>query len=382
MEKNTITNLFEHYAIKTVLALLGIIGTVFTFITYFQENEVNLKYEITANTNVLDFNADVNKLEVFYDSTNLKLTKENLRIYTIKVINNGRKDLIKEYYDSNDPLGIMISTGQIIENPEIIQSSNDYIKRNIKISNFEKAKITFSQIILETNEYFIIKLLILHKTDSIPRIIPIGKIAGQKDVIVINSFDIKENSSYLLRAFKGTIGVQLLRLFGYALAFIGLIIIIVSSIASIDSYHGKIKRKRILNEFMNLKNYKYSRMDEVIFDYFKNEKTYYLDKIQTLLDDGLELNILYKKLSEEIKQVKQKNKRDERFYYEPTEEEENWTLINDMIKDGFLIKEKQNLIINSYMKDTLNKFLAFLQKNNYNKYSIRPTLKSIDNLSN
>lgn len=132
--------IFENIALKTVITVMGLVGTAVTIFAFLQEKKVEIRYEIVSNTNVLDFNAEIGKLEVIYDSTNLKKSQENLRIYTVKIINNGNQNLLKEFYDENDPLGLQLSSGKIIEQPEVIQSSNDYLKRNVKIqvSNNEK----------------------------------------------------------------------------------------------------------------------------------------------------------------------------------------------------------------------------------------------------
>lgn len=80
MEYTNFKNLFDNFASKSFITILGIVAAIITIYAFLQEKKVDLRYEIIANTNVLDFNADVCKLEVTYDSTNLKLTNENLII--------------------------------------------------------------------------------------------------------------------------------------------------------------------------------------------------------------------------------------------------------------------------------------------------------------
>ena len=170
MKDNIISKLFNNIASKAAITLLGLTAAGITIYAFMIDKNVELRYEIVANTNVLDFNADIGNLRVTYDSTNLKETNENLRIYTIKVVNNGEKDILKEYYDENDPLGLAINSGRIIEKPEIIQTSSDYLNRNVNIENYLVNRISFSQVILETGEFYIIKLLVIHKNDTIPDI--------------------------------------------------------------------------------------------------------------------------------------------------------------------------------------------------------------------
>lgn len=117
MDENPFRKLFDSLASRTFIAIIGIIGSIITVYAFLQEKKVNLRFEVIANTNVLDFNADINKLEVIYDSTNLKQTKENLRIYTVKIINRGDQNIIKQFYDENDPVGLKIIRVKLLNNP-------------------------------------------------------------------------------------------------------------------------------------------------------------------------------------------------------------------------------------------------------------------------
>ena len=179
-ENNQFKRFFQNYISQTFIAFFGIIGTIITIYAFLQEKKVELRYEILSNTNVLDFNADVNKLNVIYDSTNLRQTHENLRIYTIKIINIGEQTLTNNFYDKNDLIGIKILNAKIIEKPQIIETSNNYINRNAKIINYTKNNFSFYPIIIEKGEFYTIKFLVLHKTNSSPKLISIAKLQTKK----------------------------------------------------------------------------------------------------------------------------------------------------------------------------------------------------------
>jgi hypothetical protein len=362
MEDNLTNKIFNNIASKTVLALIGLFAAVITIYAFLQEKSVDVRYEIIANTNVLDFNADISKLEVSYDSTNLKQSNENLRIITIKIINNGKQHLFKEYLDNNDPLGLVISSGKIIEKPDLIQTSNDYLKRNIKLHNFTKNKLTFSQVILESGEFFVLKLLILHQKDEIPKINSFGKIAGQKNIEVVNSVDIKTEKTFLLNVYEGNIWTQLLRLLSYFLIGVLIILIIVGISEKIDTIREKKRKIKMVREFKKIKSYNYTRMDDAIFDKYKLQGSYSLKHSQILLKNEKDLNENYSELSRELKSKEFRRHRridntNLRFFYE-----DDWHLINDMISDGILYKENDKLSVNQPMKDTINKFIDFLKE--------------------
>lgn len=366
---NLLNKLFDNLASKTVITLLGIIAASVTIYAFLQEKKVDLRYEIIANTNVLDFNAEISKLEVTYDSTNLKQTKENLRIYTVKIVNNGDQNILKEFYDENDPLGLKVSSGKIIEKPEIIQTSNDYLSRNVKILDYNYDKLNFSQVILETGEFFIIKLLVLHKTDSIPNVNSFGKVAGQTKIEVVNAVDVKEDLSFWGKVYSGNGWIQILRLLSYFLAVVFMIIVIAIISTQIDSVKEKKKKKKIVEDFKNLKTYEYTRMDDAIFDRYRESGSELFKKMQKLLKDEKQLNLIYNELSKELKSKEYRRFRHiegkARLYYE----RDDWTTINEMTKDGIIFREKDKLTINQAMKDTLDKFIEFLkEKNEFKKY--------------
>lgn len=362
MENNFFKKIFDSFASRTVLALFGLVGTAVTIYAFIQKEKVDLRYEVIANTNVLDFNADVNKLEVFYDSTSLKQSQQNLRIYTIKVINNGDQNIIKEYYDENDPLGIQISPGKIIERPQVIQTSNDYLKRNVKIIDYQKDKISFSKVILESGEFYVVKLLVLHKKDIPPVIISFGKIAGQKNIPIVNSIDTKEQLSFFGKVFFGDVWVQLLRLLLYFLVGVLIITIVILFSERIDSYQRKKGRMKIVEEFKNLKTYQYTKMDDAIFDRYKKDEHNSFVNMKRLIEDEGQLNKIHKKLTEKLKDKGYRNlATDINSRLISRRESNDFTVINEMISDGIVFREQDHLVINQAMKDTLGKFINFLE---------------------
>lgn len=362
MENNFFKNLFESFLSRTVITLLGIVGTIITIYAFLQEQKVDLTYEIVANTNVLDFNADLSKLEVTYDSTNLKQTKQNLKIFTIKVVNHGDKDILKEYYDSNEPLGMQIKGGRIIETPELINASSDYLKRNLKTRILTNEKINFSQVILESNEYFIIKILVLHKKDVVPRILSTGKIAGQKDITVMSAIDVKKDYSFLEQTFYGSAWTQVVRLISYFFGLLLIIAFIIIVATSIDRFSDKRKKSKIISNFKNLKSYEYTRMDDAIFDRYRKDGPSIVKEMQKLVNSETELNETYTKLSEGLRSKEFRRFRNSEgvsYRYKNS----NWSVIKEMISDGVVFKDQTSLRINLAMKDTIEKFVIFLEEN-------------------
>ena len=363
-EEDTITNFFDKYNSRTFFTIFSLIGTLVTIYAYFIDQKIDLNYEIVANTNVLDFNADINKLEVKYDSTDLKQTKENLRIFTIKIINSGTKDILKELYDDNDLLGIKLTSGKIIEKPVIIKTSSDYLKRNLKVTNYDANKLNFAKVILESDDYFLIKLLVLHKKGIDPKIQSLGKIAGIKKIEVLTAIDVKEENSVIKKTFYGNVWVQILRLIAYFIitAFIIIGILLLAQIY--EENNTKRKKNKVIKNFKKSNDYKYTKMDDAIFDRYKEHKFFNLTSINELITNEENLNEIYIQISE---QLKNNTSKIIRIIDSKGEEKEygtyDWKTINEMLNDGMIFKEHEVLKVNQIMKETLTKFIKYIYEN-------------------
>lgn len=369
-DKNLFKRFLQNYISQSFLAIFGLIGTIVTIYAFLQEKKVDIRYEILSDTNVLDFNADVNKLNVIYDSTNLRQTKENLRIYTIKIINNGEKTLTKNFYDKNDPIGVKIIDGKIIEKPQIIESSDNYIKRNLRVINYEKDHFNFNDIIIEKGENFVVKFLVLHKTGTLPKVISIGKIAEQKTILVVNAIDVVNKEPFLEKVYFGNMWIQLLRLLSYFIVCVVIIIIIFYTSQKIDDYISKKGRIKLLKEFKNKDEYTYTKIDDAIFQRYIIDDYFLIREMHNLLKDEENLNASYNKSKDGLKNKEYKridhNKRIINY-------SENFNQINEMINDGIVFKEGEKLTINQPMKDTIDKFIEFLKSKR--KYRPKHSLK-------
>lgn len=137
-----------------IVSLLGTVAAVISIYAFlFQEKKTSLSYEVLANTNVLDIRAEVTKLDILYDRSSLKQGNQNLRIITVRVVNSGTENILNSFYDDNAPVGLGVSVGRIIEAPEILETSNTYLRSNLRISMDSVGVITFSKVILESREY-------------------------------------------------------------------------------------------------------------------------------------------------------------------------------------------------------------------------------------
>lgn len=359
---------------QTLIILVGLISAVLGIYTFFfQERKFQVDYEILANTNVLDINADITKLDITYDGSSLKSNNQSLRIINLRVKNTGTESILKNYYDSKDPLGAFVEKGKVIEKPELITTSNDYIKKNLEIRFDSLGKLTFSDIILEPNEFFTIKLLILHKTNVTPILHSSGKIAGVKDIPVVNLVQQnKAENSFWEITFGGNIFAQLIRALSYTLIVILIIVGIAITTDTISDKRRKSKRIRLAKKFKLKREYDYNKMDDAVFFRFEIDGIENLRRYQNLLKDENRLNQKHNnwinKLKRNVEEEIQENDitsrelmLNDKFFSRRSE----WTLINELINDGYAIKDKDKLVINQPMKRCLNMFIDFLKDEKY-----------------
>lgn len=356
---------------QTAIALVGLISAILGIYTFFVQDKVlQVDYEIIANTNVLDINANITKLDITYGGSSLKTTNQSLRIINLRVRNTGNESVLKSFYDNNDPLGVLVTKGRIIEKPELVGATSDYIKRNLVVKFDSTGRLSFSDIILEPNDFYTLKLLILYPSGQNPEVRPTGKVAGVKNIPVVSlAQGTKTEKSFWEITFGGSIYSQLLRALAYTFVVIGLIVLIVVSSESISEYREKQKRIRIVNDFKSEKSYDYNRMDDAIFTRFKNDGTESLLRYHNLSKDENRLNQKYnnwinklkRNVEDEIKENEISSKElllNETFFSRRSE----WTIINEMINDGLAIKDKDKLVVNQPMKRSLGQFIEYLKE--------------------
>lgn len=360
--------------LQTVIAFIGSISAVLGIYTFFVQDKVlQIDYEVLANTNVLDINANISKLDITYDGSSLKTRNQSLRIINLRVRNTGNESVLRSFYDNNDPLGVIVTKGKVIEKPELVGTSSEYIKKNLKVKFDSTSRISFSDIILEPNDYYTVKLLILYPSGQNPKIHSTGKVAGIKEIPVVSlAQGTKDKKSFWEITFGGNIYSHLIRGISYTFICIVIIVSIVISYDSLSEYRKKKKRIQAIRDFKIQNNYTYNRMDDAIFNRFEKYGIDNLIRYQSLLKDENILNQKYnnwinklkRNVEDEIKEndIISKELQLNDTFFSPRSE---WTILNELINDGFAFKEKDKLIVNQPMKRSLRQFIDYLKETKY-----------------
>lgn len=367
-KKDIYDRISSNLLFKISFAAIAIIGCAVTvYAAFFQEKSIQIQYVITANSNVLDINTEISKLDIVYDSISLKQRKENLRIYNIKIINNGNTDILKTFFDENEPLGISIQDGEIVEKPEVTETSSPYIQKNLKTFLRGQNKVEFSRIILERQEYFSIKILVLHQNKLTPQLMPIGKIAGQKQIKLINASEVEIEKPFFVETFGGNIWVQFVRFVAYIISIVTVLFLIFIISDKLDDIKTSAKRKKNIKDFKESKDYSHNKMNDAIFTRYKNFGERYFLRMSNLLHSEDFLTKAHKKSIEKVKKerkvISSSNYTSRTIIWQ--EDSNDLGIINSMIHDGLVIQEGNKLIINQHMRSCLNKFIDFLKERDH-----------------
>ena len=338
----------KRYALSFLGFLLALVfGALAIYTSFFQERKPNLKYEILSNTPVLDIHEQLSKLSIVYAGRDIKESGQSLSVMTIRIINDGQQDILKSHYDENDPVGLAIVNGEIIETPELLYASNSYLQNNLRVMPETSYKIRFSNVILERGEFFILKLLIIQTGASIPPDVgPVGKVAGIKEIEVTRPYKENFKQSFWIHTFGGNWLVQIIRIIAYTI----LSILALLSLIGLSSIAEKVKRRLLVKKFKKEFRVTPSVSNNLLFDR-------YIRKGEGELYDFESLFLsLFPKEGEE-------NKRVYRMIW-PSKE-------NDMVEIGLLNRSDSGLKINNEAQDIFDKFMGFLR--------MRHRLENLDN---
>lgn len=297
-----------------------IFGALSVYLGFFKKTIADLNFIITSNSAVLDIKEEVGKLDVIYDGKSLSLSEQDLKLITLRVINQGDTAITKTAYDEKVPLGFMINDGLLAELPSLISASQPYLEKNLEIHQLTDNSIFFSEVILDPNQYFELKVLILYKTGKEPSIKSLGKIASLSHIDVIKIDEALSEKSFFDEVFiTKSISYQLVRVFVYGITFILFLVGFISLVEYKNSIKQKRNKIKIINTFKAYKGSDISRRDELFFDVYRKgnarrvkdllallEKPNHLlhysakaERLAPLVHDSNKLNITFEELERE-----------------------------------------------------------------------------------
>lgn len=247
--------------------LAAVFGGIAIYTEFIRDDSPVITYEILNNTKILDVKEDVGGLSIIYNNEDIRKSKKTLSVLTVKISNDGRSPILKTYYDNASPLGLTLNSGDIIKG-EIVNATTTYLQENAKLKITGPLTAEFSDVIIEPNESFIAKFLVLNPESAALAVTPKGKVASVKKITIIDQFTKPKKQSFLIEAYSGTFLVQLARLPSYFIGFILSLAIVFGPIAIISEKLEKRKRRKVINQFSSYSEGTYDAENKKIYDFY------------------------------------------------------------------------------------------------------------------
>lgn len=320
-----------------------IFGAITLYLGFYKEVKPDLNFVITADSSVLDVKENLGSLDVIYENESLSKRRQDLRFITFRVVNQGNAPILSNYYDKNDPVGFEVIDGELADEPTLLNASNDYLKEKLLTNTTPDNKVLFSNVILEPNEYFELKVLVLHEIGKKPYIEAFGKIATVNSIKVLRNFTSVNKLSFLEITFGGGFFTNLARLFSFGLIFIFLMAGLIFSSEKISDFKEKRRKERLLATFKEYDSDKITDKDSFFFDYYLNHDADVVRQYHAIMNSQSTLS----SLCSEGEAVEEKNRKpihwsikDEKAMFVELKNEGFVT-----IKDGVVIFDEQRLSV-------------------------------------
>ena len=273
--------------------LLAIIfGGIAIYTSFLQDKNPKLEFIVETKTSVLDLKEDIKNLDILYKGINIKKQDKNLSIITLCILNNSDVNILKGFYDDLSPVKIFVENADIVDKPQVISTSNQYLKENVKVHLDSTGCIYLPKLILEGQESFSISLLLLHKNGVEPEILAHGKIAGQRNGIQVKTtYQQKSELDFWDKILFGNIWVHLVRFLGYLFSFIILALAIVIPTALISESISESRKKKRVKNYKSKKEIENSPETDAVFDLYLDNSLDVLVRCQKLLANESRLRV-------------------------------------------------------------------------------------------
>lgn len=353
-----------------ISVLLALIFGGFGIYAVVHEKNPNISYEIINEVNVLDVRKPLKDLKISFQEKDTQKENMNLRIFTVRIENNGEVDILQDQYDVGDIWGIQVQDARIIE-VRLIQSNSDYLKSKLKPDLIEDDKIKLNKVIFEKGKFFVLEILVLHEKNLKPEIISVGKIAGIEKNVPIKSWEEKEES-FLEELFYGSAFIHFIRFIIYLLSLIIAGFIIGLSVSKFSDLKHERKRKLRRKEVINMFGAPALAEDTEEKLLYENYIDYGIEGIKNLNEllkdeNRLVLEIKRFELAKKLIEAKGGKKAVSELYVPSEREHRDYSYllaspITELVRKGILtIRANNKIIIKKEYKRALDEFLKYLE---------------------
>lgn len=205
----------------------------------------------------MDLRQPLEDLRITFQGEDLEQSNQNLRIFTIRVSNDGAVDILQDMYDQSDTWGLRFNGGKVVE-ARTADGSSGYLQDGIEPRLIGVNIVELAKLILEPGEFFTVEVLVLHDKVAFPDVEALGKVAGIDRITPEPARVDGPTDSLVTQALGGHIGIQMIRIVTY-LAVVILAAVSIGSAATIGQKatnaigrRRRAKRIQIVLETMSL----------------------------------------------------------------------------------------------------------------------------------
>lgn len=197
-----------------VSVIIGLGGILFTLL---YKPSPQLDIEILSNFNVLDVKESLGNLDVIYKGNSLNESNKSLSVIKLKIVNNGDDNIRISSYDEKAIAGFTLTKGIIPEAPTVINSTTSYNLAKLPLTQTTSTRIELPKVIINSGDYYEVKLVALHDKDEKPDISAFGVLEGMDKIRIIHNPDLDNERSFLSRLFYDNWKINLSRfvIFGF-----------------------------------------------------------------------------------------------------------------------------------------------------------------------
>lgn len=352
----TLNNSIWATAVKWLLGIIAIVGFGVTiYLGFIKKTTPNLEYDILSETDLFNNKESASYIKIFIDSLDVQENHLNISTYRIRVGNKGNAHISFYNYDTGS-FGLKIVNGTLLEPPVLLESSTEYIQSKFTENDsvVKTSFINIPKLALDVDDYFVVKLVILHETKDSPRFIPEGKISGQK-VIAVNPIQAPQ-PDFWTTVFFGSMLVQLVRLIAYLMAAVIVLILTVAIVAYVSDKVDKQKRRKFIRNLS-----KNVGILEVVKDeYINNGYANIMAMYQVYQSSEAEITNKYQQLR---KRILNKSSFPEKKSLIYDINSERYELYRQMIEKGYMsITEDEKILYNKETKKSVESIYKLLEK--------------------
>jgi hypothetical protein len=365
--------------VSIVLAILFFGVSIFFFL---YEPKPNVTFEVLNEANVLDIHKPLRDLSIFFQGNDIQRKKLNLRIFTIRIENSGKVNILQNNYDQNDIWGFQVVGAKIIE-VRLLNSNDSYIESNLNPHIYNGDIVRFKKIVFDRGKFFTLEVLVLHEKDKLPNIIPLGKIAGIDKITPIKSWIEKERKTFWTELLYGSLVVHIVRFPVYFVLLVIFSLAIGLPLAGISSLlEGRKKklRRKMAEEILGKEALE--GRGKIITENYVSDGLEKLKDLKALLEDQRKLAKKvkkYEKAKEIEKNLLEFKAIDPRsqdvvdvpdWYMDMMLREGRYKSYKDLpqfdfVEEGILKVGKGNkVVVDSKFKSALDKFIVELEARN------------------